>query len=368
MIRRFASRRLLLGLAALLALALVAATDGFVIEHFGAHAAADRGTDSYFNAIACPSATQCWAVGQTATALGGNTYSEVRSQLIEQETGGAWHKVPAPDHQLRDLALTGIACPGAKDCWAVGGSSTAGPAVIEHWTGGAWQLVRSPALRGGQLVSVNCASASLCWAYGGRLTRKNRSSDVLEQWDGSRWQMLPGLPFGLHPTLFACPAAGHCLILGLRGYAVAAASYDLGHWTQVAPPGGVPGVRLPSLLACASTTSCLVLLAAHDRPAVLQVWNGRSWTSGGASPVPYPAGLACSGSHGCFLIGASRSLRPLALRWQGGSWARAATGGSPLGYLGGLACASSCWAVGGRTTTLGDGSSYSRPLIAAVAG
>jgi hypothetical protein len=163
-----AGRRLLLGLTVILAVALVAGTDGFVIRHFGAHAAADKGTDSYLNAIACPTAAECWAVGQTAVARGGNTYSEIRSQLIEQETAGVWRTVTAPDGHVPDLALTGIACPGTRDCWAVGGSSRDGPAVIEHWTGGAWQLVRSPRLTGGQLVGVSCASASLCWAYGGQ--------------------------------------------------------------------------------------------------------------------------------------------------------------------------------------------------------
>lgn len=367
MIRALARRRLLLGLALILAVALVAGTDGFVLKHFGAHAAADKGTDSYLNAIACPGTAQCWAVGQTAVARGGNTYSEIRSQLIEQETAGVWHRVAAPGGHLPKLALTGIACPGARDCWAVGGSSADGPAVIEHWTGGTWQVARSPKLPGGQLVSVSCASASLCWAYGGQQTRRNKTSDVLEQWDGTSWRVVSALPGGLQPTLFACPAAGHCLVLGLRDNAPAAASYDLGRWAQAALPGSVQGSRLPNALACANATSCLVLLAGRHG-AVTEEWNGRSWTGTAASLPFYAAGLACSGAHGCWLLGASSSLRPLVLRWQDGGWVRVPAGGAELGYLGALACGSSCWAVGGSTTTLGDGSSYSRPLIAAVAG
>ncbi len=366
-IRPLGGRRLLLGLVILLAVVLVAGTDGFVIKHFGAHAAADQGTDSYLNAIACPNSTECWAVGQTAMARGGNTYSEVRSQLLEHETAGRWHRVAAPDGQLQNLMLTDIACPGSRDCWAVGGSSANGSAIIEHWTGGAWKLVSSPTLPGGQLVSVNCASASLCWAFGGQQTRRNRTSDVLEQWDGTSWQIVPSLPGGLYPRLIDCPAAGHCLVLGEAGNRPTAASYDLGQWTQVALPEGVQGNQIPSLLSCTTATSCLALLPARHG-AVTEVWNGRSWTQTTASPPPYPAGLACSGANGCWLLGTSHSLRPVMLRWQGGQWVRVPADGAELGYLGDLACASSCWAVGGLTTNLGDGSSYSRPLIAAVAG
>jgi hypothetical protein len=368
MIKSLTRGRLLLGLAIILAVVLVAGTDGFVIKHFGAHAATGKGTDSYLSSIACPSASQCWAVGQTASAPGGNTYSEVRSQLIEQETAGAWRKVTAPAIAEPQLALTGITCPGSRDCWAVGGSGSSGPAIIEHWTGGTWQLVSSPQLTGGQLVSVSCASASLCWASGGQQTRKNRTSDVLEQWNGTSWQMVSGLAGGLRPTLFSCPVAGHCLILGVRTDAPAAVSYDLGQWSPAALPVAVQGNQLPDSLACTGPASCLALMPAREG-AVTEVWNGRSWSISTATVPRYPAGLACSAAHGCWLLGTSDEQRPLALRWQGGSWMQVpVTHAARPGYLSSLDCGSSCWAIGGKTTTLGDGSSYSEPLAVAVAG
>lgn len=389
MTRLIAARRPLLAVAVIIAVALVAGTDGWIVRHFGAHAATDKGADSYLSGIACPSTATCWAVGQSAIARGGNTSSEVRSQLIEQETGGAWHPAPAPAAPGRNLALTAITCPGRRDCWAVGGSSKSGPAVIEHWTGGSWQLVRSPELIGGQLVSVSCASVSLCWASGGQQTRRNKTTDVLEQWDGTRWRLISGLDGGLQPTLFACPAAGHCLITGLRGSTPAAVSYDLGLWRPAVLPTGLrstpdargatgargtrgvrstPRARLPEFLACASPTSCLALLRS-GRGQVTEKWNGRSWTAAAGNPPPYLAGLTCSGSRGCWLLGTSRAFAPLALRWEHGSWAGVpVTGASSRGYLAGLACGSRCWAVGGRTSTLGDGSSYSHPLMATVAG
>jgi hypothetical protein len=385
MTRSRAGRRLLLAVAVIIAVVLVAGTDGWIVRHFGAHAATARGTDSFLSGIACPSATTCWAVGQSAVTRGGNTASEVRSQLIERETGGAWHRVAAPAAPGRDLALTAITCPASRDCWAVGGSSQNGPAIIEHWTGGTWHLARSPTLSGGQLMSVSCASVSLCWASGGKQSHRDKTSDVLEQWDGTGWRLIPGLDGGLRPTLFACPAAGHCLIAGLRGGAATAVSYNLGQWRPAALPAGPqlrPGAagarqtaarrtgaaRLPDFLSCADPTNCLALLRS-GRDLIAEHWNGSSWTPAADRPPPYLADLACAGDHGCWLLGTSDALAPLALRWTNGSWVRTpVAGASQRGYLGDLACGTRCWAIGGRTSTLGDGSSYSHPLIGPVAG
>jgi hypothetical protein len=374
MIRPPARRRLLVALAVILAVALVAGTDGWIVRHFGAHAANEQGSDSYLDAIACPSTATCWAVGQTATTRGGNTSSEQRAQLIEREVAGHWANVAAPRVPEANPALTAITCPGAQDCWAVGGSSTSGSAIIEHWTGSAWQLVRSPYLAGGQLENVGCAGPDLCWATGGKQSRLNVTSNVLEQWDGSRWSIIPALPGGMHPVLLSCPISGHCLILGLRNGTAAATSYTLGQWRPAAMPGGLPAGRLPIFLACSAANDCLTILRGSHGMAT-QEWDGISWAGAavGVAPypaalAPYPAGLACSGS-GCWLLGASRALQPAALHWQGGRWAQVPLHGTAaLGYLGGLACGSACWAVGGKTSTLGDGSSYSRPLIATVPG
>jgi hypothetical protein len=374
MTRHPARRPPLVALAVILAVALVAGTDGWIVRHFGAHAASDQGPDSYLSAIACPSSAACWAVGQTAASRGGSTSAERRAQLIEHEVAGHWSKVAAPAVPEANPALTGISCPGALDCWAVGGSSSDGSAVIEHWTGGAWQLVRSPRLAGGQLENIACAGPDLCWATGGKQSRLNVTSNVLEQWDGTRWRIVSALPGGLQPALISCPISGHCLILGLRNGAAAAASYSLGQWRPAAIPGGLPAVRLPVFLACSAADNCLTILRG-SRGLVTQKWDGISWAGAAAgaasypgSLAPYPAGLSCS-AGGCWLLGASRALRPVALHWQGGRWAQVPLhGAAALGYLGGLSCGSACWAVGGQTSTLGDGSSYSRPLIATVAG
>src|ERR1039457_7302737 len=88
MIRHPAGRPPLVALAVILAVALVAGTDGWIVRHFGAHAASDQGPDSYLSEIACPSSAACWAVGQTAASRGGSTSAERRGPPVWGGGGG----------------------------------------------------------------------------------------------------------------------------------------------------------------------------------------------------------------------------------------------------------------------------------------
>jgi hypothetical protein len=361
-------RRQLIGLAVIVAALVVAGADGWIIHHFGANAAIKQYPDDYLNAVACPNAAQCWAVGQVASAPGGNTLSESRGPLLKLETAGHWRTVAAPGLPARKDALEAIACPGASDCWAVGGSSAGGSAIIEHWTGGAWQLAPSPALPGGQLNDVGCASARACWAIGGTQARTGTTSDVLEVWNGSQWSIAATLAGGLQPQEISCPAAGHCLVLGLRHGAPAAASYSGGTWKaapvppQSAASAGSGRGLVPSLFACASPTMCL---AAFPGPKpVTDTWDGRAWTRVAASLPAYPVDLTCSGAGGCWLLGMTGTSRPLALRWQGSGWAQVSVRAPHHhGYLNALACGTRCWVVGGAGGARGNGAPYTYPLI-----
>lgn len=406
-------RGLAIGLAVLLGVLLVGGLDGWIIRHYSARAAAAGAGDfdDYLNAVACPAPGTCWAVGQTAVVKGDNLYTEVRSPLISEEVAGQWHNVRSPTTTSGSPALTAVTCPGPRDCWAVGGSATGGPALIEHWGGAGWQTAGSPHLYGAQLQTVACATPSLCWAAGGKQSRGNVTSGVLEQWNGHRWRTETGLPLpagifaapalphstvlnsahppsggsfsakpggsgatvtgsgtdlSFYPLLFSCPQPGHCLIAGVRHGVAAAVSYSGGRWAVVPSPP-----RLPVLLGCATPDRCLAVVHARQG-LVTQTWNGQLWATAAAHLPAYPSGLSCTSGGTCWLLGASAALRPQAWRWQDGQWAPASpAAGSPAntahGYLAGLACAGRCWAVGGAATTISDGTSFYRPLVTPVA-
>lgn len=359
-------------LAVVAAALVIVAIDGWIFLHYGTNAATRQYPDNYLTAIACPSATQCWAVGQTASAPGGNTLSESRGPLLKLETAGHWRAVAALGPEARRGALEAIACPGASDCWAVGGSSARGSALVEHWTGGTWQPVPSPALPGAQLDAVSCASASACWAIGGTQSRTGAADDVLEQWNGSQWSLAVTLPGGLQPREISCPVAGHCLALGLRGGAAAAASYSGGRWTPAPAPPAPPAAGsapasgagvIPSLFGCSGPAVCLA--AFPGRHAVTDSWNGRSWTTVTTTLPAYPVALTCSGTSGCWLLGMTGKSRPLALRWQGAGWASVKVSAPHHhGYLAALACGDRCWVVGGTGGSRENGAPYTTPFIA----
>jgi hypothetical protein len=362
----------LVGLLTVVAALLIAGTDAWAFHHFGANAATKSYPDDYLNAVACPSPARCWAVGQTASAPGGNTLSESRDPLLKQETAGHWRTVGLA---TPGDAIEAIACPGATDCWAVGGNAAGGRAVIEHWTGGTWQVAPSPAVTGSQLDAVSCASASACWATGGTQSHSGITGDLAEHWNGTQWAMVTAVAGGLRPEQFSCPVAGYCLALGVRDGTAAAAAYSGGRWTAVTPPAapaghaaraaGPAGV-VPSLFGCASRVMCLAAFpGAH---LVTDVWNGRTWAPVTSSMLTYPTALSCSGGQGCWLLGMTRKYRPLALRWQRDGWAPVTVPTSPHGgYLSGLACGSGCWAVGGQGGTRRDGDPYTYPLIEPLA-
>lgn len=367
------SRRQLIGLVAVVAALLIVGIDVWAVHHFGKNAATKNYPDDYLNAVACPSAAQCWAVGQTGSAPGGNTLSEPRHPLLKHETAGRWHTVAVAAPGTGE-ALEAIACPGAADCWAVGGSATAGGrALIEHWTGGAWRLAPSPAVPGGQLDAISCASPSACWATGGTQAHSGAVGDVLEQWNGSQWSITTSVAGGLSPQQFSCPGHGYCLALGVRGGAAAAAAYAGGRWTAVAappPPAGASGsgeaAAVPSLFGCAGPAICLA--AYGGTKLITDVWNGNAWTPVSSGMLTYPVGLTCSAGAGCWLLGMTGTYRPLALRWQGDAWVAVTVPAvRHHGYLSGLACGSSCWAVGGEGGSRRNGDPYTRPLITPLA-
>jgi hypothetical protein len=364
------TRRQVIGLVAVVAALLFAGTDVFLFQHFGKNAATKAAyPDDYLNAVACPSAAQCWAVGQTANAPGGNTLGEARGPLLKHEMAGRWTTVPAAALGAPGAALESIACPGAADCWAVGGNAAGGQTVIEHWQGGAWQPVPAPALPGSQLDSVSCASASACWATGGTQAYSGVTGDLFEQWNGTQWSVASTVAGGLRPEGFSCPAGGYCLAVGLRDGAAGAASYSGGRWTPAPPPpapAGHAGGPVPSLFGCAGPDLCLAAFPGAD--LVTDAWNGRAWTPVTSSMLSYPVGLSCSGRDACWLLGMTRKDRPLALLWRPGAGAGAWTAvtvpsARHQGYLSALACGGGCWAVGGKGGSRRNGVPFTSPLI-----
>jgi hypothetical protein len=105
---------------------------------------------------------ECIAVGQVFRGSAGS------SPVAEAWDGSTWtiENVPLPGGAAGGV-LNSIACPSASACTAVGQSAAA--PLAESWNGTAWtdQTIPSPpGASQSQLVSVSCPQATQCTAVG----------------------------------------------------------------------------------------------------------------------------------------------------------------------------------------------------------
>ncbi|MGA2530211.1 MAG: hypothetical protein ABSG36_13755 [Acidimicrobiales bacterium] len=84
------------------------------------------------SAIACAASTACQAVGSRGSG------QDEASLLTEGWGGSRWSTEASPSPLYGFQALTGVACPSASDCWAVGAgldrSSSGSRMIIEHFS------------------------------------------------------------------------------------------------------------------------------------------------------------------------------------------------------------------------------------------
>jgi hypothetical protein len=117
--------------------------------------------------VTCVSASDCWAVGTSDTGTGGDAQT-----LVEQYNGSAWSIVPSPDtSSSQSNTLYGVACPSATDCWAMGRyeNGSVWQTLSEQYNGSGWSVVPSPDMsstRDSELFAVVCLSTADCRAVG----------------------------------------------------------------------------------------------------------------------------------------------------------------------------------------------------------
>ena len=167
------------------------------------------------NAVACPAADACRAVGSDGNGL-----------LSEIWNGSSWKIVPVPVPAGAigpDAELWGVSCPAAGSCEAVGQykkGSTVRP-LAEFWNGSRWLIQPAPAVAGAaasQLFGVSCVSAADCEASGDAQTKTSTEVGLLEKWNGSAWsvqdQVLPAGDTSADLPGISCAAGPVCEAVG----------------------------------------------------------------------------------------------------------------------------------------------------------
>jgi hypothetical protein len=139
-------------------------------------------------AISCPTANECVAVGQTID----NTRQGYYHAWAARWSGGPWHLAT-----LRgDVSgFYGVSCPSAGRCFASGYTypSLSGNAfqLMETWNGSMWAVQHPVQIAGlgAALEHVSCAGATFCEAVGFayRANVSNSAQAISEVWNGQRW-------------------------------------------------------------------------------------------------------------------------------------------------------------------------------------
>jgi hypothetical protein len=335
--------------------------------------------------------------------------------VIVAESRQRWLKprsVALPANALRGrgqtAALEAVACPAAGSCVAIGSyvdASGTPREMVLNQSRGAWaaarELVLSPASAGVELSALACRTASSCVAVGSSRGAAGSSSsspvavsDTAGVWGAPVEVALPAGVSGAQNATFssvACPASGSCTAAGY--YQLEAAGFNpptdrailagesAGAWgaagaIALSPAlSGTGGEQLKSL-ACPELGTCVAVGSYEDRdgdehPLALGESHG-VW--GAAVPIVAPANagggastsleaVACPSHGACEAVGQygvrGGAVAPMAVGGAASGWGRAVEIASPHGAGSGpglleallsVACpgARSCLAVGGE--------------------
>jgi hypothetical protein len=340
-----------------LAGALLAATPGVALAQIPTVLTSDAAV----NAVACPAAGACVAVG-SYQAVGGEP-----AGLLLTQTAGVWNQsiaagLPAGSNTNPEVNLASVSCASAGNCAAVGNYVDSGylqQGVLLNYRKGIWRpgvRVIPPAGAGPNpgftLNAVSCAAPGDCTAVGSYTnTAGNPVAFAISEinWDWGAAQTLP-LPAGAvsaSAAAVSCAAIGGCTAVGwysdssgaIQGLLATETGGGWGSSFEAALPAASaaqPNVTLSSV-ACSAPGTCAVAGdyddASSNQQGLLLSQNDGGWTLGVQAPLPSNAlgtqaatlnSVACTGAGYCTAVGqytdSNRSFQGVVLTENGGSW------------------------------------------------
>jgi hypothetical protein len=317
-----------------------------------------NGDDNILLAVRCARATDCWAVGVYQVGFG----AEFGQAL--HWNGKKWVRAAIPEPGA-DSGLSDVVCPSSSNCWAVGLyelPSGAPPVFNEalHWNGKKWALASTPQPGGTAagdlnfLSGVRCPSASTCFAVGTAGTTDAPLNQVL-RWNGSIWSTISvpspgGTATDSRSQLFGlgCSSIDNCWAVGSYNTAVSAATFNqVLHWNgsawsqiDVPEPGGSGSLANQELrfATCSSAINCWAVGdfspagSTHESANQALHWDGGTWS---VVRIPDPAGGAsgyanrlnavrCVTAKNCWAVGTAQvgnhGQFGQVLHWGGARW------------------------------------------------
>jgi hypothetical protein len=372
-------------LARILASATVGAaltlTLGAAAAPAGPQARTGAATDLKFtlNAVSALSASDAWAVGNSARVLHWN--------------GTTWTQATIPGLPAA-VSLNAVQALSPADVWAVGEASSGEPyalskTLIVHWDGTAWTRVPSPGPTslGVSLSSLNMDSATDGWAAGAVDHEQTNTTTGLEMhWNGTSWQQVSALPAFIFTGVKSFSASDATAVgddrTAMHTYKPAAFGWNGTSWVLTAflpTPSGVPASHAGvSSLSAPSATDMWAIGGYYTTQRANNLawhWDGTRWTVM-TPPSPGVPIIGVSGLTGVdafspadvWAVGYAATKncayncidQTVAVHWNGTKWTRVATpdpaGPNQSSILLGMGATgpSDVWAVGQYYTSAAE--------------
>ncbi len=352
---------------------------------------ADIGTTISLNAVSCPSATFCVAVGDYETT--GGVFDQ---PLIETYSSGTWTASTPPVPSGENYApLIGVSCVSTTSCVAIGNDAPkVSPdgadqyAFAETLSSGSWSVSGPFAYPSSGIVvtmgGISCTASTACVAVG-EIEISGGEVGLTYTLSGSSWTVATGVnPSGTSTFVglqgVSCTTSTACVAVGFISDSPNYISQLLietlsdGSWTATEPAdpsAGVAGAEL-SGVSCTGATSCVAVGSYSDssdfQHGLAESLSGSTWTQTLTNLDPDANGsslngVTCTGATACVAAGnyydSDNNEDVLIATLSGSTWT-ATTSINPTGALSpslsGVSCydASDCFGVGTYNDVGGD--------------
>ena len=294
-----------------------------------------------------------------------------------------WDVESTPDVEENIGELSGVSCPGADMCVAVGSStsSTGNVTLAESWNGTSWSIQPTPTPPGSTnsaFAGVSCATSNACMAVGVDNSQTGKNAALAEFWNGASWTVQNPIEPDKGQTSdsfsgVSCASPLDCTAVGFydttTGTATLAEGWNGTGWSRETTPNSKNRSQLNGV-SCVSSDECVAVGQAGSK-TLGELWNGTGWS---ITKMPKPAqsaptlsGISCTSLSFCMTVGSYYAIATgqnlaLAESWDGAKWSlqNAADPSSDDDYLRAVSCFSptSCSAAGvdgnASTSNFGD--------------
>jgi hypothetical protein len=183
----------------------------------------------------------------------------------------------------------------ASDVWAVGssiGQLGFSQALAEHWDGQRWSVVGgTPFGTTSRLFDVDVLASNDIWAVGWYASQatNNWAQPLVEHWDGTAWRVVESPALGTSSELHAVAAISPSDVWAVgttyaTRYETLVLHWDGTSWTRIPSPNVGPYGNGLSGLSAVTATDIWAVGAGNNSSVSLTIhWDGTSW-----SVVPSP--------------------------------------------------------------------------------